>query len=208
MATIGYMRVSTPGQELELQRQALETAGATKIFQDVGTGKKLSRPGLEAALQYAREGDSLVVWRLDRLARSMKDLLELIDRIGRAGVQLRSLHEQIDTGSANGRLILHVFGALAEFEAALLAERTRAGLEAARAQGRTGGRPRALTAAKIVQARKMLADGKSAAEVCRRMKVSRPTLYRALADNPDPGDQTHQDIMAYIRSLDVEKPAA
>jgi DNA invertase Pin-like site-specific DNA recombinase len=201
VATIGYMRVSTPGQDLELQRQALTAAGAEKLFQDVGTGKRLSRPGLDDAMKYARDGDTLVVWRLDRLARSMKDLLALIERLQAAGVQLRSLHEQIDTGSANGRLILHVFAALSEFEASLLSERTRAGLAAARQQGKVGGRPRALTAQKIAKARALMERGKTVAETALALKVSTRTLQRALADDQTAWNDAHHDIVNYINSV-------
>ena len=140
---IGYARVSTEDQNLDLQRDALARAGCGRIFEDRRSGAKTERPGLLAALDYARAGDGLVVWRLDRLGRSLSDLIALVRRMEGASVQLRSLTEGIDTSTLNGRLTFHLFASLAEFERAR--ERTRAGLDAARARGRTGGRKHRLS---------------------------------------------------------------
>lgn len=136
---IGYARVSTHEQSLSLQLDALRKAGCRKVFDDKVSGAGSERSGLKAALEYAREGDTLLVWRLDRLGRSLKDLIETIGDLEKRGVGFRSLQESIDTTTSGGRLIFHVFGALAEFERNLIRERTRAGLEAARARGRKGG---------------------------------------------------------------------
>jgi DNA invertase Pin-like site-specific DNA recombinase len=141
---IGYARVSTHVQSLSLQLDALKKARCQKVFDDKVSGARSERPGLEATLEYVREGDTLLVWRLDRLGRSLKDLIEIIGGLEKRGIGFRSLQESIDTTTSRGRLIFHVFGALAEFERNLIRERTRAGLEAARARGRKGGRPRAL----------------------------------------------------------------
>src|SRR3954453_22725807 len=138
---IGYARVSTTDQTLALQQDALTTAGCERIFTDTASGSKTDRPGLVEALTYARPGDTLVVWRLDRLGPSLKHLIETVTHLQETGIHFRSLQEQIDTGSSGGKLIFHVFGALAEFERDLIRERTKAGLVAARARGRVGGRP-------------------------------------------------------------------
>ena len=140
---IGYMRVSTLDQNLDLQSDALKQVGCDKIFQDVASGAKSDRPGLEKALGYLREGDTLVVWKLDRLGRSLKHLIEVITRLHEEKKGFRSLQENLDTSTSTGKLVFHVFGALAEFERDLIRERTLAGLSAARARGRRGGRPSA-----------------------------------------------------------------
>ena len=134
----GYARVSTEDQHLDLQRDALARAGCGRTFEDQRSGAKADRPGLLAALDYARQGDCVVVWRLDRLGRSLSDLIALVRRMEEAGIQLRSLTEGIDTSTINGKLTFHLFAALAEFEQALVRERTRAGLDAARVRGRKG----------------------------------------------------------------------
>src|SRR5918912_839866 len=139
---IGYARVSTNDQTRALQRDALEKAGCTKIFTDVVSGVKAERKGLSEALEYVRPGDTLVVWRLDRLGRSLKDLIEQLTKLHNRKIGFKSLTEQIDTTTPGGKLIFHIFGALAEFERDLIKERTHAGLAAARARGRVGGRPR------------------------------------------------------------------
>ena len=142
---IGYARVSTDDQTLDLQRDALQDAGCERIFEDHASGAG-DRPGLRDALTHLRAGDALVVWRLDRLGRSLKDLIARAEALRTQGVGLRSLKEAIDTDSSSGQLIFHIFGALAEFERALIRERTQAGLQAARARGRKGGRPKRLDA--------------------------------------------------------------
>ncbi|HEY7908861.1 MAG TPA: recombinase family protein, partial [Thermomicrobiales bacterium] len=178
--TIGYARVSTFEQILDLQRDALHAAKCDRIFTDTMSGSRSDRPGLEQALDYLREGDVLVVWRLDRLGRSLKYLIEVITRLNERGIGFRSLTEQIDTTTSGGKLIFHVFGALAEFERDIIRERTQAGLASARARGRMGGRPRKLdTPAKVAMARALYADpSHSIAEVCKSVGVSRATLYR------------------------------
>lgn len=176
---VGYARVSTGGQDPALQLDALQAAGVERIFTETVSGASRQRPELARALDWLRAGDTLVVWRLDRLARSLSQLITTMAELEARGIGLRSLTEAIDTGTAGGRLIFHVFGALAEFERAVIRERTRAGLEAARARGRHGGRPPALTADDLVAARALLADPTiSMGEVARRLGVSSSTLYR------------------------------
>jgi len=142
---VGYARVSTGEQTLDLQRDALAAAGVGKVFTETASGTKADRPVLEAALAYLRPGDTLVVWRLDRLGRSLRHLIESVALLAERRIGFKSLTEQIDTTTSGGKLVFHVFGALAEFERDLIRERTHAGLAAARARGRTGGRPKALT---------------------------------------------------------------
>jgi len=178
---VGYARVSTQDQNPALQLDALKAAGCERIFVEKATGAQRDRPELKAALDYIRAGDALVVWKLDRLARSLPQLIETVAIMEQQGVGLRSLTESIDTTTAGGRLIFHVFGALAEFERAVIRERTRAGLDAARARGKIGGRPRKLTDADIRAAKVMLADGEiTVVEVARRLKVAPSTLYNHL----------------------------
>ncbi len=184
--TIGYARVSTFEQILDLQRDALTAAQCDRIFTDTMSGSRSDRPGLEQALDYLRAGDVLVVWRLDRLGRSLKYLIEVITRLNERGIGFKSLTEQIDTTTSGGKLIFHVFGALAEFERDIIRERTQAGLAAARARGRMGGRPKKLeTPTKVAMARALYADeSHSIADICKSLGVSRATLYRYLA-HPD-----------------------
>jgi len=179
---VGYARVSTDDQTLALQLDALQAAGCETVFRDTISGTKTERPGLTKALDHVRNGDMLVVWRLDRLGRSLSHLIELIQTLEGRGVGFKSLTEQIDTTSG-GKLIFHIFGALAEFERNLIRERTMAGLQAARARGRKGGRPRKPnTDTKIVMAKQLHADqNNSIAEICKTLGVSRATLYRYLS---------------------------
>ncbi len=175
---LGYARVSMDDQNLDLQKDALKGASCEKIFLDEISGSTKHRPGLERALDSLREGDTLIVWRLDRLGRSLKDLIELVAELERKGVALRSLQEAIDTTSPGGKLIFHVFGALAEFERNLIRERTQAGLAAARARGRKGGRPKSLDTEKRKMAVKLYREGNhTVQEICRLVGVSKPTLY-------------------------------
>src|SRR5437773_9356611 len=153
---IGYARVSTQDQTLNLQKDALENIGCSKIFTDTISGSTTERKGLDAALAYVREGDSLVVWKLDRLGRSLKHLIETITQLNNRKIGFKSLTENIDTTTSGGKLIFHIFGALAEFERDIIRERTLAGLQAARARGRRGGRPKAL-ASKTVQCEQLVA---------------------------------------------------
>jgi len=179
---IGYARVSTDEQNLDLQRRALEEAGCGAVFEDYGiSGAAVSRPGLTRAMRRARRGDSLVVWRLDRLGRSLPHLIEIVRTLGERGIGFRSLSESIDTTSAGGRLVFHIMGALAEFERALIAERTRAGMAAAKARGAKIGRPAKLSAQQIAHARMLIETHReTATAVARTMGVGRTTLYRAL----------------------------
>ncbi len=181
---IGYARVSTNEQNLDLQRDALRSAGVSpkNIFTDRITGTKAERPGLEAALSHLREGDTFVVWRLDRLGRSLQHLIETVTALKQHNIAFKSITENIDTSTATGQLVFHLFGALAEFERNLITERTMAGLEAARARGRKGGRPRLTpSASQIAMAKKLYADQtNSIADICRTLHISRATLYRYL----------------------------
>lgn len=182
MTLIGYARVSTHDQDPALQLDALRRAGCTRIFEDRGvSGAGAERPGLGQALAYLREGDVLVVWKLDRLGRSMAHLIETVGGLERRGVGLRSLTEAIDTTTPGGRLIFHVFGALGQFERDLIRERTRAGLAAAAARGRKGGRKPVVTPDKLRRARGLIAQGLNVREAAARLKVGKTALYRALA---------------------------
>lgn len=175
-ARIGYARVSTDDQELSLQRDAL--ADCDRIFEDKATGVSTERSGLRSALDYARAGDVIVVWRLDRLSRSLKDLIEMVGNLEERSIGLQSIHESIDTTSSVGKLVFHIFGALAEFERNLIRERTQAGLKSARARGRLGGRPKALDRSKRELAVKLYKErNHTVSEICNLMGVSRPTLY-------------------------------
>ena len=179
---IGYARVSTEDQSLNLQLDALRSAGCTQVFEDHGvSGTRTTRPGLDAALAALAGGDTLVVWRLDRLGRSLQHLIQVITSLGAQGIGLRSLTEAIDTESAGGRLVFHVFGAMAEFERALVGERTKAGLKAAKGRGVRLGRRPGLSPAQLAHARVLLANGESASVVARSFGVGRSTLYRSLA---------------------------
>jgi DNA invertase Pin-like site-specific DNA recombinase len=177
---IGYARISTQDQTLARQQDALAKAGCDKVFTDTLSGGTSERPGLAEALDYVRAGDTLVVWRLDRLGRSLKHLIEVVADLELRRIGFRSLTESIDTTTSGGKLIFHVFGALAEFERALIRERTQAGLAAARARGRQGGRPRKLdTPRKVQMARDLYEDERhSIAEICQTLHISRATLYR------------------------------
>src|SRR6516164_2821484 len=178
---IGYARVSTRDQNHDLQLDALSEAGCTKIFEEKLSAANRDRPQLQAALDYVRAGDTLVVWKLDRLARSLKQLIETVEMLSEREIGFRSLTENIDTTSSGGRLIFHVFGALAEFERSIIRERTTAGLTAARARGRVGGRPRSLNAEDLHIAKALLKDGNlTIAEIAERLDVAPSTLYKHL----------------------------
>lgn len=174
---IGYARVSTDDQRMDLQRDALTAVGCEKVFTDTASGAKAARPGLAEALAFARKGDVLVVWRLDRLGRSLPELVKVVGDLEAAGVGFESVTERIETSSAAGRLVFHVFAALAEFERRLIVERTHAGLEAARARGRKGGRP-ALPPEKVAAIQAMAAGNRSVSEICKALKIGRSTLYK------------------------------
>ena len=178
MALIGYARVSTAEQDTALQADALRKAGCGRVFEDTASGAKAARPGLGAALAYLRDGDVLAVWRLDRLGRSLPQLIEIIGTLEARGVGFRSLSESIDTTTPGGRLIFHVFGALGQFERDLIRERTKAGLAAAR--GRKGGRKPVVTADTLRRAREHLANGLNVREAAERLKIGKTSLYAAL----------------------------
>ncbi|BCG79903.1 recombinase family protein [Mesorhizobium sp. 113-3-3] len=178
---IGYARVSTVEQSLDLQLQALEREGVEKVFLEKASGAQRDRPELTKALDYLRSGDTLIVWKLDRLGRSLRQLLDTVEDLNRRGIDLRSITEQLETGSPGGRLIFHVFGALAEWERSTIRERTLAGLAAAKEKGKLGGRPRSLRESDIAAAKALLADPEiTVKEVAERLSVSLPTLYRYL----------------------------
>lgn len=181
---IGYVRVSTSDQNLDLQMDALKTAGCDKIRKDIASGTKDDRAGLLDVLTYIRKGDTLVVWKLDRLGRSLRHLIDTINQINAQGCYFRSLQENIDTCTSGGKLIFHIFGALAEFERDIIRDRTKAGLAAARKRGRVGGRPKKMNPKKITLAKSLLADdSNSINEVCEILKVSRATLYRYMTND-------------------------
>ena len=175
---IGYARVSTQDQNLDLQSEALTKAGCQKIFNDKISGSRVERPGLTKALEMLREGDTLVVWKLDRLGRSVKNLVDLVGELHQQGIQFKSLTDAIDTGTPSGRFFFHVMASWAEMERELTVERTRAGLEVARQLGRKGGRRRQMTESKIESAKKLLANGVPPRDVATNLGVSVPTLYR------------------------------
>ena len=176
---IGYARVSTEEQNLDMQRDALTKAGCEQIFTDTVSGTKSRRPGLEQALSHLRSGDTLVVWRLDRLGRSLRHLIDTVTDLQERGIGFKSLTESIDTTTSGGKLVFHIFGALAEFEREIIRERTKAGLTAARARGKSGGRPKALTDKQVQMLRKLAADPDNSIEdICKQMGIGRTTYYR------------------------------
>jgi DNA invertase Pin-like site-specific DNA recombinase len=180
MVAVGYARVSTADQEVALQLDALAKAGCARVFQDKASGATADRPGLTAALAFVRESDVLVVWKLDRLGRSLPHLIETVNALETRGVGFRSLTEAIDTTTPGGRLIFHIFGALGQFERDLIRERTRAGLDAAVVRGRRGGRRPVVTEEKLRRARSLIAQGLTVREAAARIKVGKTALYAAL----------------------------
>lgn len=181
---IGYARVSTTDQYLRMQEDALKSAGCEEIFTDVASGAKTQRPGLDKALEYVREGDTLVVWKLDRLGRSIQHLIQLITSLNERKIGFKSLQENIDTSTSGGKLIFHMFSALAEFERDLIQERTQAGLKAARARGKMGGRPPLLDNRQINRMIEMYDEQKNTvAEICKIYDISRPSFYNYLKKN-------------------------
>ncbi len=206
---VGYARVSTIEQDVTPQTDELKKAGCGRIFRDKASGAKSERPGLQEAMDFLRKGDSLVVWRLDRLGRSLKHLIETVAILEERGVGFRSLQEAIDTTTSGGRLIFHIFGALAEFERNLIRERTLAGLRAARARGRIGGRPRALDAKKTALAYRLYDEKKYAIkEICQMLGISKPTLYAYLHrrnGNPKEQDNQRTDKSHSLSSANVSR---
>ena len=177
---VGYGRVSTVDQNHQMQDDALRSAGCEKLFLETISSGRKDRPQLAAALDYVRPGDTLVVWRLDRLARSLKQLIQTVEDLEHRGIALKSITEAIDTGTPGGRLVFHIFGSIAEFERAIIRERTKAGVAAAKARGRAGGRPAKLIGERAEHARNLLASGSSVSSVARSMGVSRASVHRAL----------------------------
>jgi DNA invertase Pin-like site-specific DNA recombinase len=183
---IGYARVSTSEQNLDLQTDALKKAGCEQIFSDTASGSKAERVGLTQALNFMREGDSLVVWKLDRLGRSLRHLIETVMGLEKLNKGFRSLQENVDTTTSGGKLFFHIFGALAEFERDIIRERTNAGLAAARTRGRKGGRPLVMDSRKAKIASSLYSDGKtSVREICATLGVSKATFYRYVQANTD-----------------------
>lgn len=185
---IGYARVSTQDQTLHLQQDALEKLGCTQIFTDTASGAKIERTGLAKALTFLREGDTLAVWRLDRLGRSLRHLIDTMTTLQQRKIGFKSITENIDTMTSGGKLIFHVFGALAEFERDIIRERTQAGLQAARARGHFGGRPKLLPPKRQAMAQALYHDKKNAiADICKTLNISRSTLYRSVTrESPPP----------------------
>ena len=192
--TVGYARVSTTSQHLDMQLDALTASGCTRIHTDTASGALSARPGLDQALAELDEGDTLVVWRLDRLGRSLPHLVATIDTLTRQGVNLKSLHEAIDTTTPTGRLMVHLIASLAEFERELTIERTIAGLEAARARGASIGRPTVWTPQRAEAASALLAAGATVTEVAQALNVSRATVYRHA--NPSKTAQAAREFSA------------
>ena len=178
---IGYARVSTDAQTTALQRDALNAAGCDRLFEEKESGARRSRPQLDKALEYLDRGDTLVVWKLDRLGRSLRDLLDAAEVLRERGIALRSLTEHIDTSTAAGKMLYAILGAVAQFERDVLRERTVAGIRAAKARGERIGRPPALTPSQIREAKAMMARGDSPSHVARILRIGRSTLYRALS---------------------------
>jgi DNA invertase Pin-like site-specific DNA recombinase len=174
---IGYARVSTKDQDRALQIDALKAAGCEKIFEETASGAKADRPQLAAALAFMRKGDVLVVWKLDRLARSMRQLIETVEDLRDRKINFRSLTEDMKTATASGELMFHIFGALAQFERSLIRQRVNAGLVAARSRGRVGGRP-PVDHATLTHARTLIAGGMAPSEACKVAGISRSTLYK------------------------------
>lgn len=180
---VGYARISTDDQSLTPQLEALTEAGCEEIFQDVASGVKTTRPQLQELLKYVRKGDTIVVWKLDRLGRSLKHLIQTLQLLDDKGVEFKSLTEGMDTNTPGGRLLFNIFGAIAEFEKGLIKERTEAGLKAARARGRKGGRPKKMDPQMVEMARSLHKNANTpVAEICRALKISKSTLYRCLSE--------------------------
>jgi DNA invertase Pin-like site-specific DNA recombinase len=193
LAHLGYARVSTLDQDPALQLDALAAAGCARMFEDRASGARADRPGLQKALDYVRDGDVLIVWKLDRLGRSLPHLIETVSALEKRGVGFRSLTEAIDTTTPGGRLVFHLFGALGQFERDLIRERTRAGLAAANARGRKGGRKPVVSADKLERAQKMIAKGLTVREAAIRLKIGKTALYEA--------QRRHTSVNAKSRKL-------
>lgn len=191
---IGYARVSTCNQHLSLQEDALKKDGCEEIFSDIASGAKTQRPGLDEALSHLRKGDTLVVWKLDRLGRSLQHLIQMIKDLNKRGISFKSLQESIDTTTSGGKLIFHIFSALAEFERDLILERTKAGLQAARARGRRGGRPPLLDSRQLKRVFEMYdSRDNTVAEICKIYNISRACFYKYLDKRSDKAVKTDKN---------------
>ncbi len=175
---VGYARVSTQDQNLVMQHEALKKSGCQKIYEDQISGTKSNRPGLNLVLEVLRAGDTLVVWKLDRLGRTVKGLVELVNHLHNQDINFKSITDNVDTSTPSGRFFFHIMASLAQMERELGAERTKAGLAAAKAKGRIGGRKRKMTVSKVESAKKLLSSGVSPRDVAQNLGVSIPTLYR------------------------------
>ena len=189
---IGYARVSTIGQTLEQQTEALTAAGAGKIFHDVMSGARDDRPGFTECMQYLREGDTLIVWRLDRLGRNMRAIINTLHELTQRGVTVRSLHDGVDTSTSTGRMVAGILMSIAEYERELVRERTALKLEHARKSGRKFGRPAKLTSEQAALAQRMKASGETAATICKTLGIGRTTLYRYLAESAEDVSSSRQ----------------
>jgi DNA invertase Pin-like site-specific DNA recombinase len=186
---IGYARISTQDQTLALQQDALAKAGCEQIFTDTVSGTKAERKGLTEALSHLRSGDTLVVWRLDRLGRSLRHLIDTVTMLHEKGIGFKSLQENIDTTTSGGKLVFHIFGALAEFEREIIRERTQAGLASARSRGKVGGRPKTLTARQVQMLRNMAADNSlTVSDICKTLGIGRTTFYRYVKAGGENGE--------------------
>ncbi len=201
---IGYARVSTADQYLSMQEDALKSAGCEDVYTDVVSGVKTARPGLHSALSHLRKGDMLVVWRLDRLGRSLAHLIQTIKDLSEKGIGFKSLQENIDTTTSGGQLIFHIFGALAQFERELIRERTNAGLKAARVRGRMGGRPVQLNKQEIRKLKKHYdKDDLSVMEICKLFNITKPTLYRYLKNESQKQSMQKNDKKLHEKRCDL-----
>jgi len=203
---IGYARVSSDDQNLDLQRDALNQAGCERLYEEKESGRKVDRPELVRLIEVLRAGDTLVVWRLDRLGRSLKHLIETVEQLEALGVGFQSVTEAINTTTSGGKLVFHIFAALAEFERTLIQERTRAGLKAARARGRQGGRPRTLNEDKRRMAQALRDDpGQSVASICKALGITRTTFYRYTQGKDTQGKNDEQAKEATGGAKEAEK---
>jgi DNA invertase Pin-like site-specific DNA recombinase len=183
---VGYARVSTGDQNLDLQISALREVGCEKLYQDQISGTKVNRPGLSMALEVLRKNDTLVVWKLDRLGRTVKGLIDLVNQLHQKEIHFKSITDNVDTSTPAGRFFFHVMAILAQMERELMAERTKAGLAAAKAKGRVGGRKRKMTQSKIESAKQLLASGSLPRDVAQNLGISVPTLYRWVPASNNP----------------------
>jgi DNA invertase Pin-like site-specific DNA recombinase len=205
---VGNARVSTLDQDPALQHDALTAAGAVRVFTDYASGATAARPQLIACLDFLRSGDTLAVWRIDRLGRSVADLTAIVNDLGTRGIQLRSLTESIDTTTVGGELVFHIFAAVAQIERRLISERTRAGLAAARARGRAGGRPTVMTADRLIAAQAMRAQGMTLVQIATTLGVGRSSLVRALSQTADiPAAPLDASTDAEQTALQLPEPA-